>query len=464
MKAVRNLSFTAREQSQLPMEQRQRALMNEEQWASYMAHEIDQAWRRPAPVITKSIFSVPPALFEIRPRSYRPRIVTIGPLSRQLEPLPMDSCKALCMKEFMSRRGLRMQELLDHTIPDPENLRNIYFGLPEYNKETLKLLLTVDVVFIHEFLFYLSRDSKAEDELCGYLHPFLFTYMSFAQLCRDIFLVGNQVPMSFLKRLTELPNQDLTMEDFSLSIEYLVWTSNPFCTIRPDSTAYYAEFMNMLGGVSLLDCEHLLDCCYAACVKSANEVGTLDYFYRPKLRRLPSALDLSKVGVKFASAYGNVSIARYDKRSHTLILPKLQVHDDTEDIFRNLVAHELTSKGGSLLSGYTIIMDSLINTSEDLSILYKAGVLENRLGSDEKLLGMWREMCINIFDSSSEKWEAIVQDIMIDYMSPWRNMCTEFYLKFFSRPWLWISLVAATLLLGMSTIQTLYSVMGYYKG
>ncbi|KAI5059415.1 hypothetical protein GOP47_0025734 [Adiantum capillus-veneris] len=165
--ASRNRSTSIDHLINLPVEQQQQSHMNESQWMRLMAQEIDQAWR-PIFVKRQTIFSVPRALFEVRPRSYCPRVVTIGPLCRKLEPTPMDSCKALCIKEFMSRRNMRLDELMDHTITDPENLRNVYFGLPKYNTETLKLLLTLDAVFIHEFLFFMSRDFSPEEEETSY--------------------------------------------------------------------------------------------------------------------------------------------------------------------------------------------------------------------------------------------------------------------------------------------------------
>lgn len=460
-RAVRNRGISINELHNLPVDQQQQAHMNEKQWMRYIAQEIDQAWR-PVFIRNKTIFSVPRALFEVRPRSYCPRVVTIGPLCRKLEPSPMDSCKALCIQEFMARRGTRLDELMDHIIPDPENLRNVYFGLPKYNIETVKLLLTIDSVFIHEFLFFLSRDFSSEDEICGYLSSFLNNQITISQVTRDLLLVGNQVPILFLRRLTEPPNEDLSADDLLLCLEFLVWRSNPFCMSHPGSITFHNDLKSLTNGISFLDCEHFLDCLYITCVRPPNEDSPQE-FSKPS-SRLPTASNLSKVGIKFKARKGNTSVVRYHKKSLRFDLPKLIIFDETEDIFRNLIAYELTSKAGGELCGYAIIMDSLIDTEEDLSILYRAGVLENHLGSDGRLLRMWNDMCINISESSCDRWEAMTQAILMHYKSNWRVMYVEFYSKFFSRPWLWLSSIAALLLLGMSALQTIYSVAAYYKG
>ncbi|MCO5547841.1 hypothetical protein L7F22_001293 [Adiantum nelumboides] len=445
----------------LPVEQQQQSHMNESQWMRHMAQEIDQAWR-PVFIKRKTIFSVPRALFEVRPRAYCPRVVTVGPLCRKLEPSHLDSCKALCIKEFMSRRNMRLDELMDHTITEAENLRNVYFGLPKYKIETLKLLLTLDAVFIHEFLFFMSRDFSPEDEVCGYMYSFINNQITNSQVNRDLFLIGNQLPMTFLKRLSELPNEDFPPEELKLCLEFLIWRSNPFCLSHLGGDSYHSDLKDFIRGVSVLDCEHLLDCLYRACVQMPNGESPQE-FNRPSCR-LPTASALSRVGIKFRARKGNTSVVKYRKKSLRLELPKLVVFDETEDILRNLIAYELTSKEGGELCGYAIIMDSLIDTTEDLMILYRAGVLQNHLGSDERLLRMWNEMCINISENSCERWEVMTQAIMMHYKSHWRVMYVEFYSKFFSRPWLWLSTIAAILLLAMSALQTVYSVAAYYQG
>ncbi|KAH7431332.1 hypothetical protein KP509_08G043100 [Ceratopteris richardii] len=374
----------------------------------------------------------------------------------------MDSCKALCVREFMGRHGLQLDALMDVVVNDPEDLRNIYFNLPKYGTEALKLLLTLDTVFIHEFLFFMSKDYNPDDEFCGYIYTFINNQITNSQLTRDLFLIGNQVPMVFLRRLAELPNEEFPIEILKLCLEYLVWQSNPFCISHMNSSDQHQDIMNMIGDVSVLDCEHLLDCLYTACVQMPDGQSQ-QVFNRPSCH-LPTASALTRVGIKFKARKGNTSVIKYRKKSLILELPRLVVFDQTEDILRNLIAYELTSKEGGELCGYAVIMDSLIDTADDLAILDKAGVLENHLGSDERLLRMWNEMCINISENSSEKWEVMTEAIMKHYRSHWRVMYNEFYSKFFSRPWLWLSTIAAVLLLGMSALQTIYSVAAYYQG
>ena len=70
---------------------------------------------------------------------------------------------------------------------------------------------------------------------------------------------------------------------------------------------------------------------------------------------------------------------KYDKKKHQLDLPRLVVEDNTEAVLRNLIAHEQISKEIFDFTIYAIIMNLLIATPEDITILTKAKVLENYL-------------------------------------------------------------------------------------
>ena len=143
------------------------------------------------------------------------------------------------------------------------------------------------------------------------------------------------------------------------------------------------------------------------------------------------------------------------------------MYDGTEDVLRNILAHEQTSKdsdekGGTMVCGYAMIMDSLIDTQEDIAILTRAKVLENHLGSDERLVQMWNDMCINISERSNlVKFDKMIKEIMEHYRIHWarHGLYVEFREKFFSRPWLTASVISAILLLVLTLLQTIYTIL-----
>ena len=141
-----------------PIEQLHQLNRKPEEWKDYMEEEIKKAAPKSVDSMGVNISTfrkvnvirfVPRALFEVKPHSYCPRILTIGPLHQNLEASPMDRCKALCVKKFMERHGIAVAE--DLISAEPYELSHIYnLNLPQSEIEWLQLLVTVDTVFILE--------------------------------------------------------------------------------------------------------------------------------------------------------------------------------------------------------------------------------------------------------------------------------------------------------------------------
>ncbi|KAH7425075.1 hypothetical protein KP509_11G038600 [Ceratopteris richardii] len=115
--------------------QQQEAQINDEKWMAHAVLQIEKAQRMKL-VKEQAIFPGN-ALFEVRRRSYIPRLVHIGPLYSKLEPSSVDDFKFLCMKEFMGRHKLSLDALMSHTVPDQMDLQYLYFNAPKYSTRTL---------------------------------------------------------------------------------------------------------------------------------------------------------------------------------------------------------------------------------------------------------------------------------------------------------------------------------------
>ena len=115
-----------------------------------------------APVYSRGwmILKPPQALLEVKPQSYYPKSVMIGPLYKYLETSLISNYKALCVNKFMERRGISaVEDLIQNlTFDQPHELRRIYnLNLLQSEIQWLQLLVTVDTVFIHEFLLCLYK-------------------------------------------------------------------------------------------------------------------------------------------------------------------------------------------------------------------------------------------------------------------------------------------------------------------
>ena len=417
----------------------------------------------------------PKALLDVRPLSYRPQLMTIGPLHDMLsDSASADRCKELCVWRFMQRHGIPdVKQLMQRIFEDPRSFLDTHYSNPlDYNSlEILQLMLTLDTILIYEFFLYMCATvSESTIEQYGHFQTLWKNDIIGKQFFRDLFLMGNQIPMSFLKRIAAFPNEnEVNLKDLQAVLVDIVVRSCPF-------PMGYNDWHKNVGNPNLLNCEHLLDCQYVLVTQGLHEhkrspqiqhngsrnligAGRLQSRHRD---RLPPASQLSKVGISFHAHKSGTSLIKYHRRTLQLHLPRIVVYEGTENVLRNLLAYEQTSKEGCEFAKYVVIMDSLIYTTEDLAILMKAGVIVNHLGSDQKLANMWNNMCENVTIRSCGRWDKMTCEVLHDYENPWRRMYVEFHEKFFSRPWLTTSVIDAILILILTLLQTVYTILGYY--
>ena len=181
-----------------------------------------------------SKISIPPDGFlKAKQKPYRHDVLAIGPLYADLKTKSsFDDRKAHCVKKFLERHGKpEVQELIKHLIPHPNDLNKHYSSLPiKYTSESLQLLVTIDTVFILEFLLFMKNDCRSEDDKgTRYLYTFFNNDITHTQMCRDLFLIGNQIPMSFLHKITEFRNiAGLKVKDLQRVLIDIVLRNCPF--------------------------------------------------------------------------------------------------------------------------------------------------------------------------------------------------------------------------------------------
>nr|DAD46095.1 TPA_asm: hypothetical protein HUJ06_004325 [Nelumbo nucifera] len=113
------------------------------------------------------------------------------------------------------------------------------------------------------------------------------------------------------------------------------------------------------------------------------------------------------------------------------------------------------------ITSYPFLMDSLINTPEDVQYLNKKGIITNVMGNHEEASDMFNnlrkgafiynfyytEHCLSINKHSENRWKV------------WRAI---FQRRHFQNPFTVVSLIAAALLLFLTLIQTLFAVLSFF--
>uniref|UniRef100_A0A7N2LE29 Uncharacterized protein n=2 Tax=Quercus lobata TaxID=97700 RepID=A0A7N2LE29_QUELO len=85
-----------------------------------------------------------------------------------------------------------------------------------------------------------------------------------------------------------------------------------------------------------------------------------------------------------------------------LEVPCLEVHDETEGIFRSLMALELCHYPfKTYICNYIVLLDFLINTRDDVELLVERGIIVNKLGSNKAVASMVNKLGLEIEQNTS---------------------------------------------------------------
>ncbi|XVF57200.1 hypothetical protein PTKIN_Ptkin06aG0185300 [Pterospermum kingtungense] len=218
------------------------------------------------------------------------------------------------------------------------------------------------------------------------------------------------------------------------------------------------------------DTKHLLGLVHKHCLPSPQESnlsrksiifrGHLDQWEMDLIMGLSfirSATELSEAGIRFKK--------RDEGKMH---IPTLTVDYDTERIFRNLIAYEQIHQGPSIVMDYARLMNCLINYADDVALLCDARIIDNRFGTNEEVANMFNMLNDFVhFSRGNFYYSELFHDVTEHCSRPLAldTMKAKLKKKYANTPWDWIliSIIAAAILLLLSFLQTLYSVLSYYK-
>lgn len=106
---------------------------------------------------------------------------------------------------------------------------------------------------------------------------------------------------------------------------------------------------------------------------------------------------------------------------------------------------------------YISFLDSLIDYPVDVKELRSSHILHNLLGCDNDVAQLFNEIATDLVPSQAVYKDVIAQ-IQSHYKSKWRTWMAQVYHDHFSSPWTIVAFLAAVVALGMSGIQTWYTV------
>ncbi|GLJ43982.1 hypothetical protein SUGI_0916960 [Cryptomeria japonica] len=172
---------------------------------------------------------------------------------------------------------------------------------------------------------------------------------------------------------------------------------------------------------------------------------------------VPCASELRKAGVKFKRCEGGIEQIRFDKSQSTLYLPVLRIGQMTEMIIRNLIAFELCSPKieENTVIGFTRLLKELMQDAKDAEVLRTKEIFVILGVSDDEIVEIVRKLSRLTWIKPYFKPVKDVRKSLKTYYkgSKSKVLWSEFLETHCSKPWVFISALAATVLLVMTVVQ-----------
>ncbi|KAB5519353.1 hypothetical protein DKX38_023672 [Salix brachista] len=177
-----------------------------------------------------------------------------------------------------------------------------------------------------------------------------------------------------------------------------------------------------------------------------------------------SAKNLKKVGILFRPRWTAGAITDVKFKSSFLSgkveAPPIIIDESTESLLLNLVAYESAAALDQLwVSSYILFMDSLIDDAQDVEEMRSNGIIINYLGADQKVANLFNEMGKSLthdtYDTAA--YNDVKMAINKQCESTVKRWAYEWKKTYFSNPWTFITVLAASFGLGLTATQTYYT-------
>ncbi|KAK2641264.1 hypothetical protein Ddye_023027 [Dipteronia dyeriana] len=392
-----------------------------------------------------SIYRVPKRLRELNEKAYTPQVVSIGPLHYGTEKLiPMEEHKRRYLQDFLRRTEANIVDYVVIIKSNEVKLRSSYAEDIKLGSDEFVKMILVDAAFIIEILLKSKFKNLQNRNDRIFTKPWMIADIMF-----DMCLLENQLPFFILKELgtiLSMPSKD---------------NNHPIINLIHDFTKDSWDFSKIedsLENKSFERVEHLVDFLSICLVPSEKDMPK-----KTKLGTLttPTVTELHQAGVKFQKAsYKGLFEIKFNNGSGILEIPHLKVVKETELLFRNLLAFEQCHGFTNCINDFVFLINHLVNTPKDVDLLIQFGIIENWLPDSVGVSTLFHNLVKETSIIPDNFYFSLLVEEMNRYCKTrWHRWKATLKQDYFRNPWTGISVFAAIVLLGLTFLQTLYSVL-----
>ncbi|CDP11152.1 unnamed protein product [Coffea canephora] len=403
----------------------------------------------------------------------------------------MKEHKLLYLKLLLGQKNIDVKKCVEAVEPLEKKARK-YYAEPidaELSRQEFVKMMVLDGCFIIKLLLNFQRmDSLNKND------PIFKQDWILNSLQRDLMLLENQLPFFILCKLYE------TLELPDQASELIRLALNFFSDLLPVQRITREDISHLLdkNGNPLEDIRHLLDLIHRFWstskldpqnnverrtgeyepIRCSTQCHLLDLIHRlwstSKLEAqndvnrspgeselIPCSTQLAEAGIELVKI-DQVDIFDIQFDNGSLQIPTFVIEDRTESFLRNLIAYEQYSGGGGYVTDYVTFLGCLIKSEKDVTKLSHHGIIRNLIGENEVISQMLNKMIVCIVGPSRNfHYAEIFSRLNIHCDKPVNRWRATLRRNYCNTPWGIISILAASFLLILTLLQTIFSILSW---
>ncbi|KAL6292138.1 hypothetical protein ACE6H2_000280 [Prunus campanulata] len=433
--------------------------------------------RSPLPS-TCCIFKVPQVLRRHNPKAYQPDVVSIGPFHRHRKQLQrMETVKQWYLRNLLSRMNISLEIFITRInkflgkkekgiVEFEKRAREFYAeSFVHLTRSNLIEMMILDGCFVILLRKFIHREEKEDD-------PIFNMDCMFQYVCHDLLLLENQIPWFVLSCLYSVTLESYPGDPSQFS-KVLLTAFGKLDSLSHNCNSYLEYLDRDDHKVDEDGVLHILDLLRTSVVflykpfvppsrNLENDKKCRWWFAKKKQQKLgpeiPPATALSEAGIRFErGSANNASIMNIDFKDGVLTIPALAVGELTEPLLRNLIAFEQCYHGRShQITSYAVLMDKLIASKSDMEFLCQEKIIGNWL-SVEDGSEFFNKLYVGTLVKKFDYYHLCVE-VNKYYDVTWNKNVEKLKRDYFGNPWKVTSLIAASFLLVLTLLQTIFTI------